>query len=134
MDIEKAKEICKAYINAIDTFGTINYKCINNLYEPIEVVLSELEKKDKKIEHLEKLNKFQSKDIKEAVDYTFELNKELEKKESIINEMAIYINNFDIDEDICKKVDEPCKNYAGENGKLCNECIIDYFTKKVEGK
>lgn len=59
---------------------------------------------------------------------------ELEKKEAIINEMAIYINNFDIDEDICKKVDEPCKNYAGENGKLCNECIIDYFTKKVEGK
>ena len=46
MDIEKAKEICKAYINAIDTFGTINYKCINNLYEPIEVVLSELEKKE----------------------------------------------------------------------------------------
>ena len=46
MDIEKAKEICKAYINAIDTFGTINYKCINNLYEPIEAVLSELEKKE----------------------------------------------------------------------------------------
>lgn len=46
MDIEKAKEICKAYINAIDTFGTIDYKCINNLYEPIEVVLSELEKKE----------------------------------------------------------------------------------------
>lgn len=57
---------------------------------------------------------------------------ECEKKDKIIDEMAIYINNFDIDEDICKKVDEPCKNYAGENGKLCNECIIKYFTNKVE--
>ena len=54
MDIEKAKEICKAYINAIDTFGTIDYKCINNLYEPIEVVLSELEKKDKVINEMAK--------------------------------------------------------------------------------
>ena len=50
MDIEKAKGTCKAYINAIDTFGTINYKCINNLYEPIETVLSELEKKEKQID------------------------------------------------------------------------------------
>lgn len=57
---------------------------------------------------------------------------ECEKKDKIIDEMAIYINNFDIDEDICKKVDESCKNYAGENGKLCNECIIKYFTNKVE--
>lgn len=52
MDIEKAKETCKAYISAIDTFGTIDYKCINNLYEPIDAVLSELEKKDKYIKML----------------------------------------------------------------------------------
>lgn len=52
MDIEKAKKTCKAYINAIDTFGTIDYKCINNLYEPIDAVLSELEKKDEYIKML----------------------------------------------------------------------------------
>ena len=52
MDIEKAKGTCKAYINAIDTFGTIDYKCINNLYEPIDAVLSELEKKDEYIKML----------------------------------------------------------------------------------
>lgn len=28
------------YLNAIDTFGTIDYKCINNLYEPVQHILS----------------------------------------------------------------------------------------------
>ena len=54
MDIEKAKKTCKAYINAIDTFGTIDYKCINNLYEPIDAVLSELEKKEAIINEMAK--------------------------------------------------------------------------------
>lgn len=98
----------------------------------IETVLSELEKKDSLI----------NEQLKENVRLQNELNEENKRcmilanndkfKEQVIDEMAKYINNFDIDEDICKKVDEPCKNYAGENGKLCNECIIKYFTNKVE--
>lgn len=48
-------EILKAYINAIDTFGTIDYKCINNLYKPIKNVLKELDKKDKVIELMAKV-------------------------------------------------------------------------------
>lgn len=88
------------------------------------VVLSELEKIVSKKQY-EKTKKT----LKGIIN---KQNKEIKKKDKIIDEMAIYINNFDIDEDICKKVDEPCKNYAGENGKLCNECIIKYFTNKVE--
>ena len=92
MDIEKAKRTCKAYINAIDTFGTIDYKCINNLYEPIDAVLSELE-----------------------------------KKEAIINEMAKHIH---------LSGDYECLNKECEDdGNIdCEECIKEYFTKKVEGK
>lgn len=41
---EKAINSFKSYINAIDTFGTIDKKCCNNLYEPAQVVLDLLEK------------------------------------------------------------------------------------------
>lgn len=103
MDIEKAKETCKAYINAIDTFGTIDYKCINNLYEPIETVLSELE-----------------------------------KKEAIINEMSNFINlmSNELVVETGNNNLEFCKmQKCIDNRELdCEECIKEYFTKKVEGK
>lgn len=59
-------------------------------------------KKDNRIEQLENMNKFQSKDIKETVDYTFELNKEIELKDKIIDLMAEQLAGltiFDIDKD-----------------------------------
>ena len=42
-EIEKAKETSNSYIRAIDTFGTIDYKCINNLYTPIKTLLQYIE-------------------------------------------------------------------------------------------
>ena len=54
---KKAIAIFKSYINAIETFGTIDYKCINNLYEPAITLLNlitklqkENEEKDKQID------------------------------------------------------------------------------------
>ena len=54
---KKAIETFNNYINAIETFGTIDPKCCNNLYEPaialldlIETQKAELEKKDKIID------------------------------------------------------------------------------------
>ncbi len=61
MELEETKKVLEAYINAIDTFGTIDYKCINNLYNPVKTVLQALENSipkeviEKKIEVLEKL-------------------------------------------------------------------------------
>ena len=111
MDIEKAKGTCKAYINAIDTFGTIDYKCINNLYEPIDAVLSELEKKDT--------------EIIEAKEANRQLSLELEKKEAIINEMAKHIH---------LSGDYECLNKECEDdGDIsCEDCIKEYFYKKVK--
>lgn len=129
MDIEKATERCNQLIKPEHA----NWIGISNQIA-ISTVLSELEKKDSLI----------NEQLKENVRLQNELNEENKRcmilanndkfKEQVIDEMAKYINNFDIDEDICKKADEPCENYAGENGKLCNECIIEHFTKKVEGK
>ena len=51
-EIEKAKEVANSYIKAIDTFGTIDYKCINNLYTPIKTFLQyteQLEQENKKL-------------------------------------------------------------------------------------
>ena len=91
MDIEKAKGTCKAYINAIDTFGTIDYKCINNLYEPIDAVLSELEKKDKRLNRQFKLLQKKDKKIEELKadnshqwEERCKLTFELEKKDEYI--------------------------------------------------
>ena len=111
MDIEKAKETCKAYINAIDTFGTIDYKCINNLYEPIDAVLSELEKKDT--------------EIIEAKEANRQLSLELEKKEAVINEMAKHIyllGYYDCLYEVCDD----------DMDRECEDCIKEYFYKKVK--
>lgn len=132
MDIEKAKKICKAYINAIDTFGTIDYKCINNLYEPIEVVLSELEQKDKEIEQLKSMElkaKYGIASI--TLEGLINLENGIKKRDKIIDEMAKFIAGLDIDELICKDI-EYC--IADDEYTNCESCLIKYFTKKVEGK
>lgn len=53
----------------------------------------------------------------------------LEQDERVIEEMAKYISNFDIDEPICDKKTGDC--YADMYG-VCEDCIIDHFRKKVE--
>ena len=57
----------------------------------IDTVLSLIKEQQgqwEEIEGLKNINKNQSKDIKKAVDYTFELNKELERKDKQIDLMA----------------------------------------------
>lgn len=56
---------------------------------------------------------------------------ELKKKDLIINEMAKFIAGLDIDELICKDREHCTGDYEYET---CEECIKEYFTKKVEGK
>lgn len=55
----------------------------------------------------------------------------LQEKDKIIDLMAEYISNVDIDEDVCKKVGKNpfCDEY-GEESK-CVECVVDYFKKKA---
>ena len=67
--------------------------------------------------------------IMKIADERDELRIQIKEKEKIINNMTKYILEMDIDEDICKKIKEPCKNYAGDNNKLCDECIKDFFNK-----
>lgn len=77
----------------------------------IETVLSMLKEKDNRINQLENMNEFQSKDIKKIVDYTFELNKEIEQQDKMIDLMA-------------EQLTTPMHN---------KEYVKQYFENKVNG-
>ena len=108
MNIEKATERCKALTNPEQGcwIGISNQKAI-------DTVLSELEKKDKEYEELTEASK--------------ELCKTVNLMKKVINEMAKHIH---------LSGDYECLNKECEDdGNIdCEECIKEYFTKKVEGK
>lgn len=55
--------------------------------------------------------------------------KENEEKNKIIDLMVKVM----IDSSICDYfIKEKCKNYAGKNGKTCDDCIKQYFENKVK--
>ena len=90
----------------------------------IDTVLSLIKEQKEEIDGLKNINKNQSKDIKKAVDYTFELNKQLKQKDKQIDLMAKYIDKIDVSEDFCEgrtMCDEDCEN-----------CIKQYFADLVE--
>ena len=54
--------------------------------------------------------------------------KESQEKDKVINLMIKVM----IDSSICDYfIKEKCKNYAGESGKTCDECIKQYFENKA---
>ena len=54
----------------------------------------------------------------------------LEKQDRIIDLMANHIATSD--SNLCEYLDITCKYYAGENGKLCDDCIKQYFENQVK--
>ena len=56
----------------------------------------------------------------------------LEEKDKIIDLMANHIATSD--SDLCEYLDitTKCKYYAGENKKLCDDCIKQYFENKAK--
>ena len=56
---------------------------------------------------------------------------EIEKKDKIIDYMAEYIANLDIEEDICMK-NIANTNLCNEDYTKCKECVIKHFNQKIE--
>ena len=117
----KKMTIC-TLIRTFKKEGIENFVVTRKKY--VETVLSELEKIVSKKQY-EKTKKT----LKGIIN---KQNKEIKKKDKIIDEMVKYIANLDIDEDICKNI--RCTNEGNEIQKNCSECVKQYFTKKVEGK
>ena len=70
-------------------------------------------------------------DIETVLNLLKEKDAEIEKKDKMIDLMAEYISDLDIDEDICKKQsDNNCDDINRE--VECKECIKQYFERKVE--
>lgn len=117
----------------------INQKVQNTNKIAEKNVLSMLEEKDKQIDKLKKHNndllrklRNRVKEVKKLKKYSLykeefsRLNKQLQNKDKIIEQMIYYIMNLDIDEDICKRVN--CNTNSGELD--CKDCIKQYFENK----
>lgn len=65
-----------------------------------------------------------------ALDDLVKSEKENNLLKKQIDLMAEYISNLDIDEDICKKVENNCDDFNKEN--KCINCVKQYFYKKVK--
>lgn len=117
----KKMTIC-TLIRTFKKEGIENFVVTRKKY--IETVLSELEKKDT--------------EIIEAKEANRQLSLEIEKKDKVINEMSNFINlmSNELVAEIGDNNLEFCKmQKCIDNGELdCEECIKEYFTKKVEGK
>ncbi len=75
-------------------------------------------------------NIFRLTDIQTLLKLIEKQKAELDKKDRIIENMTKYISKLDIDEDICSKnIINP--QLCNEKYSNCNECIKEYFEKKV---
>ena len=67
-----------------------------------------------------------------ALDDLIKSDKENSLLKMQVNLMSKYISNLDIDEDICKKVENNCDDFNKEN--KCIECVKQYFYNEVRGE
>lgn len=72
------------------------------------------------------------KQIEKYETYIEQLRKELGQKDKIIDLMAETINNYDIDEDVCKQMGQKANCNEYEDAKECKECIKHYFINKAK--
>lgn len=104
---------------------------ITIIKQPIFLIFDDLLNK---IEHLKNLNEHQSKEITKAVNYTFELNKEIEIKDKMIYKLAksFLYNNKEFTR---KKMSEiGVDNYLKLSEEKKIEMVIEYFREKVENE
>lgn len=96
--MEEDIKILKSYIKAIDTFGTIDYKCINNLYNPVKNILNELERLQKEFKAVDhECSRLERKEI--------ELEKENEYYKDLIYALETYYDITEEDLEKCVKED-----------------------------
>lgn len=145
--IKRCKNLIKAEYS--DWIGIANQKAIETVLNMLKENSAEIHQKNtelaEKNAEIEKYKKLLADNLarelnnsikaKEKADTDLDdLDKgwkvELEKKDKMIDLMAEYISDLDIDEDICKKQsDNNCDDINRE--VECKECIKQYFERKV---
>lgn len=85
------------------------------------------------IQRLQKENKYIHSELDKQQEKINNYAKQIEKKDKIIDLMAEYINELDIDEDICSKnIINP--DICNEQYSNCKACVKQYFERKVENE
>ena len=96
---------------------------IQALIDYIKIMHKEFDR----LEGIEDNTSMLKQELIETKEHNRQLALELKKKNKVIDEMAEYITNLDVDEDICKNIE-----HCASDKKLCRDCIKEYFYKKVE--
>ena len=76
----------------------------------------------------EYMNKWFLDDLTILIKLIEKQQKEIEKKDKIIDLMANELRHYDLDERICKNIDY-C--IADNENRECEDCLIEYFKKKA---
>lgn len=117
-------------MNEEETREILDNMSEQELNDFIFFALQEVEKENQKLKtELEKKDI----DIIETKEANRQLSIELQKKDRMINEMAYYLSDFDIDE-MCEKCERCIGNgcYADDDMEFKINCIKQYFERKVE--
>ena len=106
-----------------------DYKRLQDEFEQVDHECDRLEQKENKLE--KGINSLMQSRKKWKNRY-YKVRKQLREKEKIIDLMANHIATND--SNLCQYLDMTmkCKYYAGENGKICDECIKEYFENKAK--
>ncbi len=125
MNEEELKEMYKELKRNKKIIGSID---TDFFFEFAETVLNLLEKKD--IEYSDLKLKYEQ-NLRMCKHFREELN----KQDKIIDEMAYYLSDFDIDE-MCEKCDRCIGNgcYADDDMEFKINCIKKYFERKLENE
>lgn len=111
-----------SYIDLVMNAGKKAFEIINKQQNEIERLLKDNYRLDR-----ENQLKFEK-----ALDDLIKSDKENSLLKKQVNLMSKYISNLDIDEDICKKVENNCDDFNKEN--KCIDCIKQYFESKSKEK
>ena len=108
---KKAIENFNNYINAIDTFGTIDPKCCNNLYKSTQIILNLIKNQQKEIEEYKLLDA----NIEQA-NKIIQKNKKWKDKikakiEELRQEIKDYCYVYECNKGCLDKCKEDCEYY-----------------------
>lgn len=102
------------------------------LTDDLEEILNTLKEKDAEINKYKRKNKELSNQLLKIYKEQDNYNARIEKKDKVIDLMAKYIADID-NEDICFEIENKHCDKNMDYGE-CEDCIKQYFERKVEKK
>lgn len=138
-DEEKAIEFIQ---EIIDFLGDDDYQLYTTDRNILITLLNLIKKQQEEIEQLKAIEiKAKGGGIKVTLEGLIKLQEVIKKKDKITNEMAEQLESYKNEIDILSEGDIDCfipREFCDIDGcvkkETCKQCIIDYFTNKVEGE